>query len=71
MGDVQGGRTAAAQLEFTILFPRLDGGPFICAGWTPAHALGNTGAPIPAGARQRAAQRVGKCLTTARWTRLC
>ena len=64
-------RTAAAQLEFTAHLPRLDAEPFACAVWTPAHEPKNTGAPVPAGGRKRPAKRAGKCLITARWTRLC
>lgn len=69
-GGVQEVRTAAAQLEFTVHLPRLDAGPFTFLGWTPSHALINTGAPIPSGSRFAGRLTRGQGLRTARWTRL-
>lgn len=63
-------RTAAAQLEFTVHLPRLDAGPFTCLGWTPSHALINTGAPITSCSRCAGRLTRGQGLRPARWTRL-
>ncbi len=70
-GANRGERTAAMRLKHTAPFFPAGRRAGACPGWTPGHALTNTGAPTPSVPRlQRATPRAGKCLHPARWTRL-